>query len=57
MLFLRLGSIDDFPFIDEPDTRFVRDGYKLLFELKAISELNYSKATITQDGSKWRQCH
>ncbi|MCL4113082.1 UNVERIFIED_CONTAM: hypothetical protein GTU68_044176 [Idotea baltica] len=52
MLFLRLGSIDDFPFIDEPDTRFVRDGYKLLFELKAISELNYSKATITQDGSK-----
>lgn len=37
MLFLRLGSIQEFPFIDPPDSRFVKDGFKLLFELQAIS--------------------
>ncbi|WP_150466583.1 ATP-dependent RNA helicase HrpA [Francisella sp. SYW-9] len=52
MLFLRLGSIQEFPFIDPPDSRFVKDGFKLLFELQAISELNYSKPKITADGMK-----
>ncbi|AEE26801.1 ATP-dependent RNA helicase HrpA [Francisella hispaniensis] len=52
MLFLKLGSIQDFPFIDAPDARFVKDGFKLLFELRAISELNYSKPKITADGIK-----
>lgn len=52
MLFLKLGSIQDFPFIDSPDSRFVKDGFKLLFELRAISELNYSKPKITDDGIK-----
>lgn len=52
MLFLKLGSIQDFPFIDAPDARFVKDGFKLLFELQAISELNYSKPKITDDGMK-----
>lgn len=52
MLFLKLGSIQDFPFIDSPDSRFVKDGFKLLFELRAISELNYSKPKITDDGMK-----
>lgn len=52
MLFLKLGSIQEFPFIDPPDSRFVKDGFKLLFELQAISELNYSKPKITVDGMK-----
>jgi len=31
-----LGRIEDFPFIDAPDSRFVRDGYRLLWELGAL---------------------
>ena len=52
MLFLRLGNIQNFPFMDPPDSRFIKDGFKLLFELQAISELNYSKPKITDDGMK-----
>ncbi len=37
MLQLRLGEVDKFPFIDPPDSRMVRDGYKLLEELGAVS--------------------
>src|SRR5699024_5512659 len=33
---LRLGDIQSFPFIDPPDGRLVRDGYRLLEELGAI---------------------
>jgi len=36
MLNLRLGDIADFPFIDPPDARLVRDGFKLLHELHAV---------------------
>ena len=34
---LRLGDVEQFPFIDPPDGRLVRDGYRLLEELGAIS--------------------
>ncbi|MEM1153406.1 MAG: ATP-dependent RNA helicase HrpA, partial [Pseudomonadota bacterium] len=37
MLSLRLGNVEDFPFINPPDRRQVRDGYKLLEELGAIT--------------------
>ncbi|TXS92688.1 ATP-dependent RNA helicase HrpA [Parahaliea maris] len=37
MLNLRLGELKHFPFIDPPDPRMVRDGYKLLEELGAVS--------------------
>ena len=37
MLQLRLGDINNFPFIDPPDSRMVRDGYKLLEELGAVT--------------------
>ncbi|MEP5568918.1 MAG: ATP-dependent RNA helicase HrpA [Halioglobus sp.] len=37
MLSLGLGEIEDFPFINPPDPRMVRDGYKLLEELGAVS--------------------
>ncbi len=33
---LRLGAIEDFPFIEAPDHRLIRDGFKLLFELHAV---------------------
>ncbi len=34
---LGLGDIEDFPFVDAPDGRYVRDGYKLLHELGAVA--------------------
>jgi len=37
MLQLGLGDVKDFPFIDPPDSRLVRDGYRLLEELTAVS--------------------
>jgi ATP-dependent helicase HrpA len=33
---LKLGHIDDFPFVEPPEDRLINDGYKLLFELGAI---------------------
>ncbi|MBR9878932.1 MAG: ATP-dependent RNA helicase HrpA [Gammaproteobacteria bacterium] len=38
MLSLKLGDIQDFPFVDPPDSRFVTDGFKLLYELGAVDE-------------------
>ncbi|MGD8657343.1 MAG: ATP-dependent RNA helicase HrpA, partial [Desulfobacterales bacterium] len=37
MMALRLGDINDFPFIDRPDSKSIKDGYDLLYELGAIS--------------------
>lgn len=37
---LRLGHIDDFPFVEPPEDRLINDGYKLLFELGAINKAN-----------------
>jgi ATP-dependent helicase HrpA len=38
MVVLGLGDIEAFPFVDPPDARFIRDGYKLLHELGAVDE-------------------
>ncbi|MDF1642838.1 MAG: ATP-dependent RNA helicase HrpA [Pseudomonadales bacterium] len=38
MLSLRLGDIEKFPFIDAPDPRLIRDGFRLLEELDAITK-------------------
>ncbi len=35
---LRLGHIDNFPFVEVPDRRLIKDGYALLFELGAMNE-------------------
>jgi ATP-dependent helicase HrpA len=35
-----LGSVEDFPFLDPPDYRMIRDGYQTLHELAAINEDN-----------------
>ena len=37
---LRLGHIEDFPFIEPPDSRYITDGYKLLHELRAVDKHN-----------------
>ncbi|MFO8045351.1 MAG: ATP-dependent RNA helicase HrpA [Halomonas sp.] len=38
MLSLKLGDIEAFPFVDPPDSRFITDGFRLLFELGAVDE-------------------
>jgi ATP-dependent helicase HrpA len=35
---LSLGDIEDFPFLDAPDSRFVNDGFRLLEELGAVTD-------------------
>jgi ATP-dependent helicase HrpA len=37
MLHLRLGQIEDFPFIEPPDGKAISDGFNLLQELSAVS--------------------
>ena len=36
MMSLGLGKVDDFPFVEPPDSRSINDGFKLLEELGAI---------------------
>lgn len=36
MLNMGFGNIAKFPFVDAPDSRFIRDGFKLLEELRAV---------------------
>lgn len=38
MAALKLGSVDDFPFIEPPTSRAVHDGYQVLQELGAVDE-------------------
>lgn len=38
MLYLQLGDVSAFPFVDPPDSRQINDGYRLLFELRAVDE-------------------
>ncbi|MEM0982453.1 MAG: ATP-dependent RNA helicase HrpA [Planctomycetota bacterium] len=38
MAALRLGSPEDFPFVEAPDRRLIRDGYETLLELGAVDE-------------------
>ncbi|MCU0561376.1 MAG: DUF3418 domain-containing protein [Desulfobacterales bacterium] len=38
MLALNLGAVAEFPFIDPPAARSISDGFRLLFELGAITE-------------------
>jgi ATP-dependent helicase HrpA len=37
---LRLGNVEDFPFIEPPEERMIHDGYETLHELGAIDEEN-----------------
>lgn len=38
MAAMRLGRIDDFPFVEAPDAKFINDGYRTLQELAALDE-------------------
>ena len=51
MLSLSLGEIDEFPFIDPPDRRLIRDGFKLLEELGAVD----GRGTLTPIGRQLAQ--
>lgn len=46
MLHLGLGRLQDFPFVDPPDERFIKDGFTLLQELEAVNK----KQKLTQLG-------
>ncbi|WP_406815337.1 ATP-dependent RNA helicase HrpA [Mycobacterium sp. M23085] len=48
MAALQLGDIEDFPFLDPPDRRSVRDGVQLLVELGAFDQ----HGTITELGRR-----
>lgn len=48
MLHLRLGKLQDFPFIDPPDDRFIKDGFTLLQELEAVD----SHGNMTELGAQ-----
>ncbi|ALM54577.1 ATP-dependent RNA helicase HrpA [Halomonas huangheensis] len=48
MLSLKLGSIEAFPFVDPPDSRFVTDGFRLLHELGAVDD----QQRLTADGRR-----
>lgn len=43
---LGLGKVEDFDFIEPPDSRLVNDGHKLLSELGAIDEKNLTKTAL-----------
>ncbi|MDR0564204.1 MAG: ATP-dependent RNA helicase HrpA [Azoarcus sp.] len=50
---LRLGAVEEFPFIDPPGTRLIGDGYALLSELGAIEgEGNEATCALTLIGQE-----
>jgi len=40
MMVMGFGDIEAFPFVDPPDNRLIRDGYRVLHELGAVDGLN-----------------
>src|SRR5690606_30249069 len=51
MLQMRMGDIQNFPFLDSPDHRLINDGFKLLEELQAVDV----KGRLTAIGQKLTQ--
>ena len=48
MLSMRLGAVEEFPFVDRPAPRMINDAYQLLFELGALDE----KRVVTDAGRR-----
>ncbi|HET8711374.1 MAG TPA: ATP-dependent RNA helicase HrpA [Spongiibacteraceae bacterium] len=48
LLALRFGSIDEFPFVDAPDSRQIGDGFSLLEELGAV----HGRKALTRSGAQ-----
>lgn len=51
MAALQLGPVEDFPFIEPPEHRFINDGYLLLHELGAVD----TKRNLTRLGRRMAQ--
>jgi ATP-dependent helicase HrpA len=49
MIALKLGDVLDFPFIDRPDVKSVKDGLNLLSELGALTERRKAKGKRTKE--------
>ena len=45
---LKIGDVEDFPFLDPPGSRMIADGYQLLAELGAVDERNQLTRTGRQ---------
>ena len=59
MISLKLGDIAEFPFIDRPDIKSIKDGFNLLYELGAIAKRPKDKGKRLKDkgpahGAKWK---
>ncbi|MEM9533411.1 MAG: ATP-dependent RNA helicase HrpA [Pseudomonadota bacterium] len=52
MALLRLGQVEDYPFLDPPAPAFVRDGYQLLRELKAMTA-DQRLTRLGRDMARW----
>ena len=50
MMALKLGRIEDFPFVDPPQPKSVHDGFELLKELGAIEEIPPPKRSRRESG-------
>ena len=48
---LRIGDVEDFPFIEAPPPKAINDGYQLLLELGAVTE-DHALTTVGQELSK-----
>ncbi|MBV2162673.1 MAG: ATP-dependent RNA helicase HrpA, partial [Comamonas sp.] len=48
---LRLGDVEDFPFIEAPPPKAISDGYQLLLELGAVTE-DYALTPVGQELAK-----
>lgn len=48
---LKIGAIEDFPFLDPPATEAIKDGYETLFELGAITQADRDGA-VTAIGER-----
>lgn len=49
---LRLGNVEDFPFLERPTPRMIQDGYRLLAELGAIEETTKELTPIGRELAK-----
>jgi len=47
---LNLGDVYKFPYVEAPDAGMIRDGYKLLFELGAVTHARGDNIRITKTG-------
>ncbi|WP_425584652.1 DUF3418 domain-containing protein [Viridibacterium curvum] len=52
---LKLGAVEDFPFIDAPPARAIADGYQLLLELGAVDEVASPLPKSGEGGPKGRE--